>query len=512
METMPLLNLQLLPSRNKESNVIAMKTFDYKSISRQISTASKETSSLSPSKTIPKKKMLKLNITDKSKFTLQKRNTLIINTKESSYKTPEPISRSKNYLYSSVVNKNIETVSLPKINEPHMIETENLLDISFGLESPRREFHKMQTYAMKPKKIKIITDQTSSNNIVNLMSDYSNSPDKRNKEFYSSNTLSNKTKLMFHHHHNKKSKSKYIKITSSTQVSTSPSHYQNYPKYYPSKVSSHAIGKYIKSYAVNSYQGINTQYNEDKISIILSISKPKDFKGLWPSCSFIALYDGNGGSKCCDFLRDHLHQYIIKNPFFPQDPEKAIVTGFDKANSHYIEHISEKENNSSVSSALVILIINEKLFVANCGVSQAIASLNRGEIHKDLFSDTANDNMNLFGSSKMKIYTKQLKLDNSIDFILLGTNSISDKVSAKEMVSFIWDKLNNPAKKYGSLHSLSGDAVDSIMKTALERKATENISCVLICFNSIDEAFNKRKNVIEGYSYKKRECKTVSNI
>ena len=503
METMRLLNLQLIPSRNKESNVFAMKTFDYKSISRQISTASKETSSLSPPKSIPKKKKLMLNITDKAKLTLQKRNTLVINTTKSNYKTPEPISRSKNFLYSSVV----ETVALPKINEPHMIETENLLDISFGLESPRREFHKMQTYAMKPKKIKIITDQTSSNNIVNLMSDYSNSPDKRNKEFYSSNTLNNKTKLMFHHHHKKQSTSK--KITSSTQVSTS--HYQNYPKFNPSKVSSHAIGKYIKSYAVNSYQGINMQYNEDKISIILSISKPKNFKGVWPSCSFIALYDGNGGSKCCDFLRDRLHHFIIKNPHFPEDTEKALITGFNKANSYYIEHISE--NISSVSSALVILMINDNIFLANCGVSKAIASLNKGEIHNDLFSDTSNDNMNLFGRANMKLYIKQLQLDDSLDFILLGTSSIYDKVSAKESVSIVWDKVNNNSnKRYESLHSLSGDAVDSIMKTSLERKATENISCVLIGFNSIDEAFNKRKKVIKGYSYKERECKTVSNI
>ena len=98
METMRLLNLQLIPSRNKESNVFAMKTFDYKSISRQISTASKETSSLSPPKSIPKKKKLMLNITDKAKLTLQKRNTLVINTTKSNYKTPEPISRSKNFL------------------------------------------------------------------------------------------------------------------------------------------------------------------------------------------------------------------------------------------------------------------------------------------------------------------------------------------------------------------------------------------------------------------------------
>ena len=50
------------------------------------------------------------------------------------------------------------------------------------------------------------------------------------------------------------------------------------------------------------------------------------------------------------------------------------------------------------------------------------------------------------------------------------------------------------------------------MKTALERKANENISCVLIGFNSLEQAFNQRYKVIEGYSYKGREYKPVSNI
>ena len=484
METMPLLNLQLITSRNKDSNVLSMKTFDYKSMSRQISTASKETSSLSPPKSIPKnkKKVLKLNSTDKAKLPLQKRNTLIINTtkynQESSYKTPEPIARNKNFLYGSIINHNTETVSLPKITEPHMIETENLLDISFGLESPRKEFHKMQTYAMKPKKIKIITDKISSNNMINLMSNYPNSPDKCKKEFYSANTLNNKTKFHHHHQHHNKSKSKsktkfnQTKISSSTQVSTSPSH-QCYPKYSPSKTSSHSIGNYIKSYAVNSYQGLNRLYNEDKVSIILSISKPKNFKGIWPNCSFISLYDGDGGSRCCDFLRDQLHHYIIKNPHFPQDPEKALTTGFDKANLYFIEHISTVENNSSISSALVLLMINDNLFIANCGFSKAIASINWGIISNDLFSNS--DNANSFGNKDMKITIKKIRMDNSLDFVLLETSSIYDKVTAKESVNNVWDKVNNSNNQYESLHSLSGDAVDKIMKTALERNANENI-------------------------------------
>jgi len=72
-------------------------------------------------------------------------------------------------------------------------------------------------------------------------------------------------------------------------------------------------------------------YNEDRVAIILNIMKPKSkqFTGSeWPKCSFFGIYDGHGGHVCADFLRDYLHQFIIKDQFFPKEPIKAIKNGF----------------------------------------------------------------------------------------------------------------------------------------------------------------------------------------
>jgi serine/threonine protein phosphatase PrpC len=53
-------------------------------------------------------------------------------------------------------------------------------------------------------------------------------------------------------------------------------------------------------------------YNEDRVSIILNITQPEQKKHLehWPSCSFFAIYDGHGGNKCADLLRENLHQMV----------------------------------------------------------------------------------------------------------------------------------------------------------------------------------------------------------
>lgn len=85
----------------------------------------------------------------------------------------------------------------------------------------------------------------------------------------------------------------------------------------------------IHAYAANTNQGIIWNYNEDWVSIILNIvwPKTKDHIKWWPKCSFFAVYDGHGGNTCADFLKDNLHQIIIKQDSFPDNPTEAIWKG-----------------------------------------------------------------------------------------------------------------------------------------------------------------------------------------
>jgi protein phosphatase 2C family protein 2/3 len=93
---------------------------------------------------------------------------------------------------------------------------------------------------------------------------------------------------------------------------------------------------------VNTHQGIVRGYNEDRVSIVLNINKPPnrpahDADDEWPKCSFFGVYDGHGGSGCADFLRDQLHQFIIREPSFPGNPHEALRNGFAKAENEFIE-------------------------------------------------------------------------------------------------------------------------------------------------------------------------------
>ena len=143
------------------------------------------------------------------------------------------------------------------------------------------------------------------------------------------------------------------------------------------KYSSNGYG-HIEGYSASTNQGNYRNYNEDRVSIILNISKPSTFNGDWPKCSFFGIYDGHAGSLCADFLRDNLHKYIINDSNFPKNPQKAILNGFLTAEDVFLKYCLAN-NCSSGSCALVIIIIEKKCFVANVGDSRAIMSGNNGD-------------------------------------------------------------------------------------------------------------------------------------
>lgn len=217
------------------------------------------------------------------------------------------------------------------------------------------------------------------------------------------------------------------------------------PNFDPARHSSKNNGM-IQAYAANTNQGVFRNYNEDRVSIILNITKPA-FKTVdyWPTCSFFAVYDGHGGASCADFLRDNLHQFIIKQECFPKDPVSAIREGFKEAEHFFLEIVENAADeamreagetnfegfvDNSGSCAIVSIIIDSKVYIANVGDSRAIMSAEGGKRVLALSKDhKPNEEGEVFRITQNggKIYQTQTmvpKLDGSGNECILGPHRV----------------------------------------------------------------------------------------
>ena len=89
---------------------------------------------------------------------------------------------------------------------------------------------------------------------------------------------------------------------------------------------------------------------------------------------------------CAEFLRDNLHQFVIREDSFPWNPKEAILKGFQKAEDKFMEMCQSRDQNGNLqvversgSCAICILIVGDVCYVVNVGDSRAVMSMSGGD-------------------------------------------------------------------------------------------------------------------------------------
>ena len=279
-----------------------------------------------------------------------------------------------------------------------------------------------------------------------------------------------------------------------------------------SKISSKAFGL-ITSYAANTFKGIVRDYNEDRVSIVINLTKPKfiNYNGPWPKIAYFGVFDGHAGSKCVEYLRNNLLNYIMNNSHFPNNIPSAIKHGFKKIDEDYLtKHafVSNKLEDNSGSCGLILLLVNNIIYIANVGDSRCVGSFKNGKLLKDItfdhkpnapyererilknggkiyqtqtpidddesfkdkilvgpyrvfpgklsvsrtIGDAEGKIENLGGNPNVlipepDIYTFDLEKDD-VDFFVLGCDGIYDQLTSKEILNCAWMVLNNNLDLY----------------------------------------------------------------
>jgi serine/threonine protein phosphatase PrpC len=329
------------------------------------------------------------------------------------------------------------------------------------------------------------------------------------------------------------------------------------PNFEPTKTSVKRNGV-VSAYAANTHQGIVRGYNEDRVSIILNIVKPPSRKDeIWPKWSFFGIYDGHGGSKWAEFLRDYLHQFVIRDSSFPTRPKEAIRNGFRKAESKFLEacHDGDEILDKSGSWAIVVLVVGSQCFVANVGDSRALLSSNNGTkiyslsrdhkpsdeaekkriitsggqiYHRTAITPTNNGAdpevvvgplrvlpgrlsvCRTFGDIEAKlsrfsgnpnviIATPEIKtfeITSHHDFIVMGCDGIFDKLNNQDTIKWVWNSVEDSLNN-NTVHVQWALGVEYIIKNSLLKKTLDNVTVVIIAFEGFEKYLNLSNEVVD---------------
>ena len=351
---------------------------------------------------------------------------------------------------------------------------------------------------------------------------------------------------------------------------------KKYDYYEKAKLSNKQFGS-LKSFSYNTFHGLFKDYNEDKIIVINQIKKPASSKiKTWPKMSYFGIFDGHGGEGCAEFLKDNFLNYLLENKNFPFDIKLSLNETFEKIEEEFFKQkcgtILEQSDRSG-SCALVSLIFDNKIYIANLGDSRAIMSINGGTKIKALTNDHKPNNPKEFeraikngskiyvddndeldrDASKLNFikdkteFEKYKKAENSNedivfreypsdlavmrtigdikakkkeyggipgtiinkpdifiydingndDFIIMGCDGIFDDLSNQDVANAAWFIYKNESKeKNYDIHELTQDACDIIIKYAMEKQTSDNLSCIIIGLDGL-EKFLKNKSTKE---------------
>ncbi|KAJ4898439.1 putative protein phosphatase 2C 35 [Raphanus sativus] len=94
-----------------------------------------------------------------------------------------------------------------------------------------------------------------------------------------------------------------------------------------------------------------------------------------PNVHFFGVFDGHGvfGTQCSNFVKERVVELLSEDAALLEDPEKAYKTAFLKVNEEL--HGSEIDDSMSGTTAITVLVVGDKIYVANVGDSRAVLAV-----------------------------------------------------------------------------------------------------------------------------------------
>ncbi|KAE8781455.1 putative protein phosphatase 2C 52 [Hordeum vulgare] len=217
--------------------------------------------------------------------------------------------------------------------------------------------------------------------------------------------------------------------------------------------------------------------------------------------NLFGIFDGHGGSRAAEYLKEHLFENLMKHPQFMSDTKLAISETYKKTDSDFLEsEINTHRDDGSTASTAVLL--GNHLYVANVGDSRAVISKSGKAIalsddHKPNRSDERKRiesaggivmwagtwrvggvlaMSRAFGNRLLKQFVvaepeiQEQEIDDELEFLILASDGLWDVVPNEDAVSLV--KMEEDPEA----------AARKLTETAFGRGSGDNITCVVVKF------------------------------
>lgn len=218
-------------------------------------------------------------------------------------------------------------------------------------------------------------------------------------------------------------------------------------------------------------------------------------------CLF-GIFDGHGGSRAAEFLKEHLFKNLMKHQQFITDTKLAISETYRRTDVDFLDAETNTHRDDGSTASTAVLIGNH-LYVANVGDSRAVISkagkaIPLSEDHKPNRSDERKRiesaggvvmwagtwrvggmlaMSRAFGDRILKQFVvaepeiQDQVIDNEFECLVLASDGLWDVVSNEDAVSLARTEEEPEA------------AARKLTETAYTLGSTDNITCIVVRFN-----------------------------
>uniref|UniRef100_A0A0D9WTN9 protein-serine/threonine phosphatase n=1 Tax=Leersia perrieri TaxID=77586 RepID=A0A0D9WTN9_9ORYZ len=213
------------------------------------------------------------------------------------------------------------------------------------------------------------------------------------------------------------------------------------------------------------------------------------------------VFDGHGGARAAEFVKQNLFTNLIKHPKFFTDTKSAIAETYTNTDSEFLK-AEASQNRDAGSTASTAILVGDRLLVANVGDSRAVIC--RGgdaiAVSRDHKPDQSDERQRIedaggfvmwagtwrvggvlavsraFGDKLLKQYVvadpeiKEEVVDSSLEFLILASDGLWDVVTNEEAVAMVKPILD------------SEQAAKRLLQEASQRGSADNITCLVVRF------------------------------